>query len=108
MERNRIDALIALLEDNDAEVLNAVTDNLLQQGISIIPHLEKAWERTPDEKIQERLEQVIHDIQFRTTINNLANWKAKGAEIFWKGLFIWLSFSFRRSASARLMKRLKE
>jgi regulator of sirC expression with transglutaminase-like and TPR domain len=94
MEKNQIDALIALLDDNDNEVLDAVTDNLLQQGISIIPQLEKAWETTPDEKIQERLEQVIHDIQFGTTRNNLAEWSRGGAENVLEGAVYLAQFQF--------------
>jgi regulator of sirC expression with transglutaminase-like and TPR domain len=94
MEQNQIDALIALLDDNDSEVINAVTDNLLQQGMSIIPRLEKAWETTPDEKIQERLEQVIHDIQFRTTRNNLADWSRGGAENVLEGAVYLAQFQF--------------
>lgn len=75
MERSRIDALIALLDDTDSEVINTVTDNLLKQGISIVPQLEKAWESAPGEKIQERLELVIHNIQFQTAKENLKVWR---------------------------------
>ena len=94
MDRNKINALIALLDDTDAVVVNAVTDNLLKEGISIVPHLEKAWETAVDEKIQERLEQVIHNIQFETTKHNLSEWKGHGAINVLEGACYLAQFQF--------------
>ena len=85
MDKNRIDALIALLDDPDAEVINAVTDNLLREGPEIIPQLEKIWENTLDEALQERLENVIHNIQFDNTKKNLIAWHNSGAENVFEG-----------------------
>lgn len=94
MERSKIDALISLLGDSDAEVLHVVTDSLLKQGISIIPHLEKAWEATIDEKTQERLENVIHNIQFETTKSNLRSWNKSGANYVLEGACYLAQFQF--------------
>ena len=94
MEQKKIDALIALLGDNDSEVLDVVTDNLLKQGISIVPHLEKAWETTIDMKLQERLENVIHNIQFETTKSNLQSWKENGAKYVMEGACYLAQFQF--------------
>jgi regulator of sirC expression with transglutaminase-like and TPR domain len=94
MERNRIDALIALLDDTDAEVVNTVTDNLLKEGITIIPQLEKAWEAAPDEKTQERLELVIQNIQFETTKENLKAWRNSGADYILEGACYLSQFQF--------------
>jgi regulator of sirC expression with transglutaminase-like and TPR domain len=94
MEQSKIDALIALLGDTDAEVLSVVTDNLLKQGISIIPHLEKAWETTPDAITQERLENVIHNIQFETTKANLHAWNKNGANYVLEGACYLAQFQF--------------
>ncbi len=94
MDRNKIEALIALLGDSDSEVLNVVTDSLLKQGISIVPHLEKAWETTADAKTQERLENVIHNIQFETTKLNLHTWNKSGAEYVLEGACYLAQFQF--------------
>jgi regulator of sirC expression with transglutaminase-like and TPR domain len=94
MERSRIDALIALLDDTDTEVVNSVTDNLLKQGISIVPQLEKAWETAPDEKIQERLELVIQNIQFQTAKENLKTWCKGDALNLLEGVFYLAQFQF--------------
>ena len=94
MDRSKIDALIALLDDPDIEVLNVVTDNLLREGIEIIPQLEKAWETTLDEKLQERLENVIHNIQFETTKKNLNKWSKSGAKYILEGAVYLSQFQF--------------
>lgn len=94
MEQNKIEALIALLDDTDLEVINAVTDSLLQQGVEVIPQLERVWETTPDEKLQERLENVIHNIQFETTKQNLRDWCRRGAENVLEGATYLAQFQF--------------
>lgn len=94
MEQNKIEALIALLDDTDSEVVNAVTDNLLKQGVEVIPQLEKVWETTPDENLQERLENVIHNIQFDTTKKNLHTWHKEGALNVLEGATYLAQFQF--------------
>ncbi len=111
MERSKIDALIALLGDTDVEVLNAVTDNLLKQGISIVPHLEKAWETTIDMKIQERLENVIHDIQFETTKSNLHVWNKNNAQYVLEGACYLAQFQFPEISCSKIdeeVERIKD
>jgi len=94
MEKKKIEALIALLDDSDREVLNVVTDSLLKEGIEVIPQLEKAWETTLNEKLQERIENVIYNIQFDTTKNNLERWINKGAEYILEGAVYLSQFQF--------------
>jgi regulator of sirC expression with transglutaminase-like and TPR domain len=94
VNKNKIEVLISLLDDTDSEVVNAVTDNLLKQGNEIIPHLEKVWETTLDEKLQVRLENVIHDIQFETTKFNLINWSKGGCKNVLEGAGYLAQFQF--------------
>lgn len=94
MEQNKIEALIALLDDTDSEVISAVTDSLLKQGVKVIPQLEKVWETTLDEKLQERLENVIHNIQFETTKENLRKWRRDGAVNVLEGATYLAQFQF--------------
>ena len=108
MEQKKIDALIALLGDNDSEVLDVVTDNLLKQGISIVPHLEKAWETTLDMKLQERLENVIHNIQFETTKSNLKSWEQNGAKYVMEGAFYLAQFQFPEISFTKLDEEIEK
>ena len=71
--------LISLLDDSDSEVYTAVTNELLKQGLAVIPKLEKVWESTPDVQVQERLENIIHYIQYSSTNRKLKKWLSEGA-----------------------------
>ncbi|MFO7924578.1 MAG: transglutaminase-like domain-containing protein [Bacteroidales bacterium] len=86
MEKKKIQALIHLLDDPDTEISDVVTGNLRELGTDIIPELESAWEKTADHHYQERIENIIQDIQFRNVKGNLAGWKESGASDLLEGV----------------------
>ncbi len=94
MDNKELKAIIALLDDPDREVVDVVSDTLLRKGIEAIPELEKAWENTLDERIQERLEDIIQQIQFNTTKQNLLGWIKTGAENILEGAFFIAQFQY--------------
>ncbi len=94
MDKREILAMISLLDDNDTEVINTVTGNLLQRGAEVIPHLEQAWEGTPSEKLQSRLENLIQEIQFNGLKKDLDRWVKTGAEYILEGAFHIARFQF--------------
>jgi regulator of sirC expression with transglutaminase-like and TPR domain len=102
MEKKEILAMISLLDDNDFEVVSSVTDNLLLQGSDIIPDLEKAWEGSPNEKVQTRLETLIQDIQFNQVKDELSAWIKNGAEYILEGAFYVAKFQFPEISFAKL------
>jgi hypothetical protein len=55
MKKNRLKALIDLLDDPDNLVFELVEKELLKESHSIIPALEKKWENSYDETCQERI-----------------------------------------------------
>ena len=85
MDKKDIRALIHLLDDPDDEVSNVVTGSLRELGTEIIPELENAWERTIDHYYQQKIENIIQDIQFRNVKNNLTGWKESGASDLLEG-----------------------
>ena len=94
MDRKEIMAMIALLDDTDEEVLMAITGNLLKQGQEVVPELEKAWESTMDEKLQNKLENLIQEIQFNTVKDDLKRWIRTGAEYILEGAYYVARFQF--------------
>ena len=76
---NEIKALLQLLDDPSDEVFMHVAQNILKQGEEIIPELEKAWEKSLNAILQERIENLIQEIQFTSTLNQLKEWKDSGA-----------------------------
>ena len=58
-----IAALISLLDDPDQMVYEQVSAKVLSLGTAIIPTLETQWEQSLDSFLQERIENLIHQIQ---------------------------------------------
>lgn len=75
VENKEIAALFHLIEDPDIEVYSTVSDKIVSFGKAIIPNLENLWEHTPDEEVQQKIEQVIHRLHFRDLTNDFINWK---------------------------------
>lgn len=69
-------ALVRLLEDTDPEVQKAITARLFSLGLQAVPRLEAAWENESDEIQQDRIAEIIGQIQFRTYADALLEWKS--------------------------------
>ncbi|MES2621170.1 MAG: transglutaminase-like domain-containing protein [Bacteroidota bacterium] len=71
---NEINALIQLLDDNDQEVFRHVHDKLKSFGPDVIPTLEQAWGSELNPTAHERIEEIIHEIQFESLIEEWTLW----------------------------------
>jgi regulator of sirC expression with transglutaminase-like and TPR domain len=107
MNRSEIQAMIALLDDTDREVLNTITDNLIRQGRIVVPELEKAWESTLDEKLQARLENLIQDIQFNALCDDMRHWVQGGAESVLDGACLVARFQFPDLSTAKIREQVE-
>jgi regulator of sirC expression with transglutaminase-like and TPR domain len=94
MDIKELKALISLLDDSDDEIVSIASSNILNQGLAAIPELEKAWETTLNETLQERLESVIQNIQFNEAKQDLRAWKDAGAENILEGAIYLARFHF--------------
>lgn len=74
MDRNKVQALISLLDDPSDEIFATVEEELLKEEVDIVPDLEKAWEMTADAIYQRRLENLIHTLQFKDVKARLRSW----------------------------------
>jgi len=74
MKKKEINALISLLDDPDETVFKQVSMKFLSLGQEIIPVLEDAWEHSFDTLIQNRIENIIHQIQFDLIKDALKEW----------------------------------
>ncbi len=94
LDIKELKALITLLDDSDDEIVSIASSNLMNQGPAAIPELEKAWETTLNETLQERLESVIQNIQFNEAKQNLRIWNDSGAEHILEGATYLAKFQF--------------
>lgn len=83
-----IDALVKLLDDPDEEVYQHVQERLLTYGIEVISYLETAWEQSLNSVLQERIENLVHAIQFNTVKDDLNLWYQSGAFDLLQGTLI--------------------
>lgn len=77
-ESTEISALFKLLDDPDKDVFGAVSNKLLDYGKPIIPNLEHLWENSPDEQMQERIENIIHRLHYNDLSEDFRQWNLSG------------------------------
>lgn len=87
-QESEIQALIALLDDSDPEVFDHVVARLIAYGPMVIDKLEDAYTTIPNPVMQERIEDVIHHIQFNGVLNDLRNWAKQPSGDLLSGLLI--------------------
>lgn len=78
MDNSKLNALIDLLDDPDNTVFGMVEQELLKENEEIIPVLEKKWESSFDENCQDRIENIIQNLQHKKTHAKLATWLNAG------------------------------
>ena len=83
-----VNSLIRLLDDPDQEIYSHVHDKLLSFGSEAIEHLESAFEQAFDSVLQERIANLVHEIQFGIVKNDLNLWLHGGAFDLLQGILI--------------------
>jgi regulator of sirC expression with transglutaminase-like and TPR domain len=83
-----ISALVKLLDDPDMEIYHHVEERLLEYGNEVIGLLENAWEQSLDTLLQQRIENIIHKIQFAAVKEDLNLWYQSGAFDLLQGALI--------------------
>jgi len=106
--KKEVVTLISLLEDNDSEVINSVTNQLLKYGVKVIKDLEVAWEKETNRVVQERLEKLIHIIQFNNTRQKLVDWIRGGAEDLLEGAVCIAQFQYPNASLKGIKKLIKK
>jgi regulator of sirC expression with transglutaminase-like and TPR domain len=94
MSDSNLKALISLLDDPDSTVFNQVRDELIKMGPQAIHPLEEAWEHAHDLVFQKRIEELIHEIQFIKTQNELTNWAKSEQQDLLKGALIIAKYQY--------------
>jgi regulator of sirC expression with transglutaminase-like and TPR domain len=94
MDEKQIVAQIKLLDDPDEQIFIAIRDSLIGMGAEVIPELEKAWESTFDEKIQERIEDIIKIIQIGSVKDGMEKWVQEGAKDIAYGAYLLAKYQY--------------
>ncbi|MEO6521835.1 MAG: transglutaminase-like domain-containing protein [Mucilaginibacter sp.] len=88
MNNSEITSLIKLLDDPDHEIFEHVHNKLLNYGTNVVEQLENAFGEAFDAIQQERIANLVHEIQFRELKNELNLWYHGGAFDLLQGALI--------------------
>ncbi len=94
MEIKRIRALIDLLDDPDSKIFETVKNQLLRQGTSVIPELEKSWESSLNDHLQNKIENIIQQIQFQDTAKELQKWSENAKDDIFPGAYLIAKYQY--------------
>jgi len=88
INETEVTSLIRLLDDPDQEIYDHVHEKLLSFGSAAIGYLESAFESAFDPVQQERIANLVHEIQFDLLKNDLKLWLHGGAFDLLQGILI--------------------
>ena len=88
INETEVNSLIKLLDDPDQEIYNHVHEKLLSLGSEAIEYLESAFEQAFDSIQQERIANLVHEIQFGILKNDLKLWYQGGAFDLLQGILV--------------------
>jgi regulator of sirC expression with transglutaminase-like and TPR domain len=83
-----VNSLIRLLDDPDQEIYDHVHQKLLSYGSEAIEYLESAFGEAFDPIQQDRIANLVHEIQFDIVKNDLRLWQQSGAFDLLQGILI--------------------
>lgn len=83
-----VNSLIRLLDDPDSGIYEHVYNKLFSYGAEAISYLESAFEEAFDPILQERIANLVHEIQFSSLKNDLKLWNQSGAFDLLQGILI--------------------
>lgn len=88
INETEVNSLIRLLDDPDQEIFSHVHNKLISYGSEVIEYLESAFEQAFDPIQQERIANLVHEIQFDILKNDLRLWQHSGAFDLLQGILI--------------------
>jgi len=88
INETEVNSLIRLLDDPDQEIYNHVHKKLLSYGSEVINYLENAFGEAFDPIQQERIANLVHEIQFDILKNDLRLWQHSGAFDLLQGILV--------------------
>lgn len=106
-DEKNIKALITLLDDEDRMVFDHVRSTLIELGIEVVPQLEAAWEESFNPLLQQRIEEIVNQIQFKKICSDLENWVNSGAEKLIDGWMILTKYQYPDVDEQKLLRQIE-
>lgn len=87
-------ALVSLLDDQDDQIVNQITDKIRSLGKDIIPFLENEWETNFNPSVQRRIEELIHDLQYELLKERIKDWYESKDQDLLTGLWMVATYQY--------------
>ena len=108
MNEKELKALVALLDDDDTEVLHHVEDKIISYGNIIIPYLEHEWENSFNPDVQRRIEELIHTLQTDELKNRLRRWYQQESPDLLEGMWLVATYQYPDIALETIREQLEQ
>lgn len=94
MTAKELKALVSLLDDEDDQVVSHVTDKIRSLGKEVIPYLEQEWENNFNPQTQQKIESLIHDLQYELLKNRVTEWYKTPEQDLLTGLWLVATYQY--------------
>ncbi len=108
MEERELKALVSLLDDDDQQVITHVEGKILSIGKDVIPFLEHEWESNLNPKVQNRIEELIHTLQYDLLRERLKNWYNGKEQDLLTGMWILATYQYPELELEKLKQDLEQ
>lgn len=108
MEERELKALVSLLDDDDQQVVSHVEGKILSIGKDVIPFLEHEWESNLNPKVQNRIEELIHTLQYDLLRDRLKKWYESKEQDLLTGMWILATYQYPEIELEKLKQDLEQ
>ncbi|MBL3656535.1 transglutaminase-like domain-containing protein [Fulvivirga sediminis] len=108
MKQEELKALVSLLDDEDAEIIAHVEKKIISLGENMIPILETEWESNLNPLVQERIEELIHVLQFDLIQERLVKWFSEDEPDLLEGMWIVATYQYPDLEYTKLKQDLEQ
>ncbi|MFT5601008.1 MAG: regulator of sirC expression with transglutaminase-like and TPR domain [Flavobacteriales bacterium] len=101
-------SLINLVDDEDWDIFNQIRGKIIDFGIDAIPYLEEAWEiKGYGDEFQNRIEDIIHELQFTDVSTGIVNWVKNGSKDLLTGLLLVSKYQYPEIDVKKIRRQVK-
>jgi regulator of sirC expression with transglutaminase-like and TPR domain len=108
MEEKELKALVSLLDDDDQQIISHVEGKILSIGKTVIPFLEREWESNLNPSVQNRIEELIHTLQYDLLRERLKNWYEGKDHDLLEGMWILATYQYPDLELEKLKQELEQ
>lgn len=107
-DMDHLNLLIHLLDDPDQEAFHQVSNEILTLGLPAVEPLEEAWFNTNDNLTRQRIEDLVHSLQYDGLYHDLEAWVTSGGQDLLRGYLIATRFQYPNLEEEKLLANLNK